>query len=282
MEEVFGVSSDDMSTRSAFVVSSGRGSCDVRGSGSYWRDRSVADGFARALVLPLHDGFEPLGLIGIERREVDRAFCPADAEALGALAPLLVSAVEAHRRATALERKAIALRTLGNVRGPVLVVDRLEGRIMQASSSSGDPGWSFPPHRVERAIVSLTRRILAETPREVARMLPLAIGDAVIIAVAPLATSPSSAPARYAAVHLSHASTREAARLRLSPREREVAALLAAGHSGTDVALICRLSPHTVRTFTRRIYTKLGIVNRPALVQVVMRAGGGRNDHESS
>ncbi len=49
---------------------------------------------------------------------------------------------------------------------------------------------------------------------------------------------------------------------RLSKRERDVLKLLLAGYSRVNIAAICTLSPHTVRTYIGRIYHKLGVSSR--------------------
>jgi len=56
----------------------------------------------------------------------------------------------------------------------------------------------------------------------------------------------------------------------LSPREREVARLLADGYSLVNVAAILGLSENTARSYVKRMYTKLGVCNR---VQLVRRLG---------
>lgn len=56
----------------------------------------------------------------------------------------------------------------------------------------------------------------------------------------------------------------------LSPREREIARLLANGYSLVNAAAILGLSDNTARTYLRRTYTKLGVCNR---VQLVLRLG---------
>jgi DNA-binding CsgD family transcriptional regulator len=53
----------------------------------------------------------------------------------------------------------------------------------------------------------------------------------------------------------------------LSPREREVARLLADGYSLVNVAAILGLSDNTARTYRRRLYAKLGVCNRVQLVR---------------
>ncbi len=57
---------------------------------------------------------------------------------------------------------------------------------------------------------------------------------------------------------------------RLSPRELEIARLLAAGYTGVNISALCGLSAHTVRTYIRRLYTKLGIYNRADLVRRIV------------
>jgi DNA-binding CsgD family transcriptional regulator len=56
----------------------------------------------------------------------------------------------------------------------------------------------------------------------------------------------------------------------LSPRQREVARLLADGYSLVNVAAILGLSENTARTYLKRLYAKLGVCNR---VQLVRRLG---------
>jgi two-component system, NarL family, response regulator NreC len=59
----------------------------------------------------------------------------------------------------------------------------------------------------------------------------------------------------------------------LSPRERQVLALTAAGHSSTEIAKQLRLSPKTVDTYRARIMDKLGLKHRAELVRFALRAG---------
>jgi LuxR family maltose regulon positive regulatory protein len=64
----------------------------------------------------------------------------------------------------------------------------------------------------------------------------------------------------------------------LSEREREVLRLLATEMSGPEIARLLVVSLHTVRTHTKRIYTKLGVNNRRAAVvraEELGELGGG-------
>lgn len=60
---------------------------------------------------------------------------------------------------------------------------------------------------------------------------------------------------------------------KLSPREREVLQWLARGKSTGDVATIMNLAADTVGTYTRRIYSKLGVNDRIAAVVVGLTHG---------
>lgn len=55
----------------------------------------------------------------------------------------------------------------------------------------------------------------------------------------------------------------------LTPREREVAALTAAGHSTRDVADRLVVSPRTVENHLHRVYAKLGITGRTELAEAL-------------
>lgn len=66
----------------------------------------------------------------------------------------------------------------------------------------------------------------------------------------------------------------DAARLhRLTVREREVLALTAGGYSSTDIGRMMLISPKTVETYRERAMHKLGLRQRPELVQFALEAG---------
>ncbi len=60
---------------------------------------------------------------------------------------------------------------------------------------------------------------------------------------------------------------------RLSPREREVLALLATGATNREIAQHLHLSPHTVKDHTGKLYRKLDVRNRAEAVQRAERLG---------
>ena len=55
----------------------------------------------------------------------------------------------------------------------------------------------------------------------------------------------------------------------LSPREREVAALVLAGKPNTAIARLTLPQPQDHRGHTRNIYAKLGVSSRAALATVI-------------
>jgi DNA-binding NarL/FixJ family response regulator len=57
----------------------------------------------------------------------------------------------------------------------------------------------------------------------------------------------------------------------LTPREREVARLVAAGLANKDVAKCLGLSPNTVKNVLMRIYPKVGVSNRTELALRIIR-----------
>jgi DNA-binding CsgD family transcriptional regulator len=58
----------------------------------------------------------------------------------------------------------------------------------------------------------------------------------------------------------------------LSPRESEVARLLAEGMSRPQIAKALRLSVHTVETQSKQVYRKLGVRSRAQLARAIMEA----------
>jgi DNA-binding CsgD family transcriptional regulator len=52
----------------------------------------------------------------------------------------------------------------------------------------------------------------------------------------------------------------------LSSREREIARMIAEGHTNKTVAAVLEISSWTVSTHLRRIFAKLGVASRAAMV----------------
>ena len=60
----------------------------------------------------------------------------------------------------------------------------------------------------------------------------------------------------------------------LSPREQEIARLVAKGHPNKVIAAVLEISPWTVSTHLRRIFAKLNVGSRAAMVAHLLADGG--------
>jgi two-component system, NarL family, nitrate/nitrite response regulator NarL len=67
--------------------------------------------------------------------------------------------------------------------------------------------------------------------------------------------------------------------VRLSPREQEIARMVADGYPNKTIAAVLEISCWTVGMHLRHVFAKLGVASRAAMVARVLRdglAGGGR------
>ncbi len=278
LEERFGVSRSILATRRNHVaLAEAVWSEGDRARVAYWRDHSIPDGFSTALVIFLGDGTSLRGVAGVERRGDDPTFSADDMEALAAVEPLFKHAVDAQFRIRGLDRRAAALRAIGNVRGSVLVIDCVERCLVSTSSD----GWRPSSRRLERSLVAAAMRLLAPDS-EGFQGLPVCVGDIMIRAVTGLADGAEPSPTRYAAMHIAPMSAVGTAVMRLSPRERAVAQLLVEGYSSVNIAARYSLSTNTVRTFMRRLYDKLGVFNRADLVRELVCSTGPTSQREGA
>jgi DNA-binding CsgD family transcriptional regulator len=77
-------------------------------------------------------------------------------------------------------------------------------------------------------------------------------------------------------------------RAQLSPREREIVRMVAQGHANKIIADVLGISAWTVCTHLRRIFAKLGVGSRAAMVARLLETGGrspeppGRQNKESA
>ena len=63
---------------------------------------------------------------------------------------------------------------------------------------------------------------------------------------------------------------RDGATSGLTPREREIARMVAAGYPNKTIARVLDISAWTVGTHLRRIFLKLGVTSRAAMVAVLL------------
>jgi DNA-binding CsgD family transcriptional regulator len=228
---------------------------------------STADGFTQALLVFLHEGGPLFGLAGLERRAFDPPFTDRDKAALEELVPFLVAGTRSQLRVDDLSREAAALRALGRVKGAVYVVDREEGRVLWAADRLAGLNWADDVRPLERQLVAAAEEWISARAKGEALPSPMRMSSgAAVVAVARLEGDPVFGGARCAVVGV-ETTTGGDALDGLSKREREVARLLVAGYSGVNVAAISGLSEHTVKTYVRRLYAKLGVNRRADLVR---------------
>ena len=196
--------------------------------------------------MKLHASLAPSGA---DRQEVERA---------------------SHASAEDVRRQA-ALQAIGNVRGAVLLVDCDAQCVTCAGSPDSGSDWRPWEGRSGKSIIAVARRLIGARSHALPAAFPMRVGGNVILAAAPFSRSSLDGVTPFVAVHVAPASGAPRACDRLSPREQQVARLLAEGYSNVNVSAICGVSTNTARTLIRRIYRKLGVFNRADFVREMMR-----------
>jgi DNA-binding CsgD family transcriptional regulator len=69
--------------------------------------------------------------------------------------------------------------------------------------------------------------------------------------------------------------------IQLSPREQEIVRMVAQGHPNKIIADVLGISAWTVCTHLRRIFAKLGVSSRAAMVARLFQGRGGRSEKSS-
>jgi DNA-binding CsgD family transcriptional regulator len=82
--------------------------------------------------------------------------------------------------------------------------------------------------------------------------------------------------ARYLLVRMPRPSGK---RIQLSPREQEIVRMVAKGHPNKVIADVLNISSWTVCTHLRRIFAKLGVGSRAAMVAQLLEVGALSADH---
>lgn len=102
---------------------------------------------------------------------------------------------------------------------------------------------------------------------EIENLLRQAISDGAIT-LAPDATCSDVCVLRFAGLQISVQVRREQKleEVMLTPRESEIARLIAAGNPDKTIAAALGISKFTVSTYIRRIFAKLGVSTRAAMV----------------
>jgi DNA-binding NarL/FixJ family response regulator len=115
------------------------------------------------------------------------------------------------------------------------------------------------------------RRVLSAMAAGISGYLPLDAGVPVLLATVRRA---AAAPGSFTAPDLaSVVRNRLAQRQELSPREGEVLLHLREGSSMSAIARSLLVSESTIKTYTSRIYDKLGVRGRAQAIEVATRSG---------
>lgn len=222
-----------------------------------------------ALLFFMHEGGVLFGLAGLERKESEGEFTPADVEKLEALGPFVAAGARTQIAYDELSREAVALRAFSKVSGSLFVVDREKKKVVWAANRDRGIEWDADVSPYEDHIVDAAEQSLQARAKQEALPTPPRLPAGAVVAVAKVEGDPVFNNAKCAILRVEP--QEKAAPIEgLSKREREIARLLVAGYSGVNVAAISGLSENTVRTYVRRLYQKLGVANRADLVRKLM------------
>jgi DNA-binding CsgD family transcriptional regulator len=234
----------------------------------YFAEHSAPDGFVTTMLLFLHEGGVLFGLAGLERRAGEGPFTAEDTQKLEKLSSFVVAAARSQIAYDELTREAAALRALGKVKGTLFVVDRDKQAVVWAADRERGVDWELDVVPIQKEIVQATEQSIAARAKNEPLPTPPRLPDGTVMAVAKIDGDPVFGGARCAVLRVEPMERQTAPALEgLSRREREIARLLVAGYSGVNVAAIAGLSENTVRTYVRRLYTKIGVSNRADLVR---------------
>jgi DNA-binding CsgD family transcriptional regulator len=223
--------------------------------------------------VPVVSGETMMGTINLGTSEPDRGYTASEVRLAEALGRMVGVAVEGIRARHDLERELERTRTALELTGSAVVVSdpralelRLneaarqmlaqlpggEGRLYGLIASPGDSRRGFSRHADVEFLDGGRGRLHAYSSR-----LPRQ-GDA-LVTVLELEPERPAMPA----VPL----------LALTPREREVAALVVDGLTDREIAGRLHLSHHTVSQYVKRIHLKLGVDARVALTRLLLGSG---------
>jgi DNA-binding CsgD family transcriptional regulator len=237
----------------------------------YFRDHSAGDGLTKALIVFLHEGGVLFGVCGLERRADEPDFVIDDAKRLERVAAFVVAGARAQMAYDELAREAAALRALAKIQGSLYVVDRDRKQVVWAANREDGIDWEEDVLKIADQLVDAAESQLAARARGEALPTPPRLSEGTVVGVAKIEGDPVFGAGRCAVVRVETSARAHGQAMEgLSRREREIARLLVAGYSGVNVAAIAGLSENTVRTYVRRLYTKLGVSNRADLVRKLM------------
>jgi DNA-binding CsgD family transcriptional regulator len=210
------------------------------------------------------------GAVHVARCDGGRDFTRADAEALALVAGPIADGVRASLRLDAARRHVDAAAPGLVVLGPSNDVELITAparELLDAMRSPGLGGSDETPPAPLLALASFARRRAGEAdgPPDVVAV-PSACGWVTLHA-----SLPEGHGDGRVAIVLERSGTEQATAVRLeahgvSPREREIAVLLARGLSNPEIAAALVLSPYTVQDHVKSLFEKTNVSSRRELV----------------
>lgn len=209
------------------------------------------------------------GAVHIARRESSRAFTQSDTDALSRIAGAIAHGIrtslrfDAARRASGSDAPGLIIVGADNA------VELMTPPARDLIDALGSDALNYEDGALPATVLSLASFIRASKRRSEA-------GSNAVTVPSPagwitLHASRAGPADDSVAIVLERASGPQSATLRLemhgvTPREREVATLLARGLSNPEIAAALVLSPHTVQDHVKSLFEKLNVSSRQELV----------------
>ena len=210
------------------------------------------------------------GAVHIARRDDKRDFTREDATALVRVSGTIADGIRTAVRFDAARRPDDPAAPGLIVLGPANEVELISGPARELLSELRSPALGETDETPPTALLALASFARSHPPhadhRPAAVAVPSSHGWITLHA-----SLPEDTPAGRVAIVLERSATPQATALRLetygvTPRERDVAALLAQGLSNQEIATRLVLSPFTVQDHIKSIFEKTGVRSRQELV----------------
>jgi DNA-binding CsgD family transcriptional regulator len=224
-----------------------------------------ADG-DRAWIL-LRDADGVFGVVGLARSAAEARFSAQEKGKLEEIAPLLTCGVRAELDSIDARCELATVRALGSGHGTCLLFERDQERVVWASSRGKSIDWALAAPPVEQALARSIEELLEAQSRDEVLPTPPQLPLGMVVAVAPVIADETPFGSRCIAVGILASAGDYSPIALLSARERSVARLLIKGYEPANIAAITGIAEHTVRTYIRRAYKKLGVCRRADLVR---------------
>ncbi len=234
-----------------------------------YRDLLVPSGIPHELRAAFLVRGRAWGAVHIARREESGPFTQADADALARVAGAIAQGIrgslrfDAARRASGDEPPGLL------VLGPADEIELITPPASELLEALASSAVTYEPGQIPAAVLSLASFLRGGSgPDDGSGNVITVPSPAGWITLH--ASRPSGADGRVAIV-IERAAGSRSATVRLeahgvTPREREIATLLARGMTNAEIGETLVLSPHTVQDHVKSLFEKLGVGSRQELV----------------